>query len=151
MMKMRRWGLFLALALSFSLVMLNSSVLAGNISEPYPVQFLSFIQYHVVETNWDGDIYTRTIRLEVQNTSDQALSNVTVTIDGYPEHVTSSDNDILLRDMGPGATVIGNDVVEISVDMSRQNGSDLKLIWRVECDIDGERIMDETSVVETLE
>jgi len=60
MMKMRRWGLFLAL--SFSLVMLNSSVLAGNISEPYPVQFLSFIQYHVVETNWDEDIYTRTIR-----------------------------------------------------------------------------------------
>lgn len=137
--------------MSFFLFILNGLVLAGDISGPYPLSYLSFIKYHVVKSNWNGDIHTRTIKLEVHNTSDQTLSGVTALIDGYPEHVTSSDNQSSLGDIVPGATVISDDIVEISVDMSLQNGPSLKLIWQIDCDINGKHIMDETSVIETIE
>jgi len=142
---------FLALALSFSLVMPNTSVLAGDISEPYPMPFLSFVQYHAIETSWDGDIHTRTIRLGVRNTSDRTLLDVTAVIDGSPEHVTCSDNVSSLGNIDAGATAISNDTFQISVDMSQQSGSDLRLIWRIECDMGEEHIIDETAVIENLE
>lgn len=144
-------SIFLLLALSCFFCNPNNAALAGNISESHPLPFFSFIKYHVVDSYLDGNIYTRTIKLEVKNTSDQTISNTIALIDAYPEYVTCSGNNIDLGNIDPGGSVISNDAFQISVDMDQQNGSELKLIWRVECDTGGEHILDESSVVEVLE
>lgn len=149
-MKGKRRCLFI-IVLIINLFILNRVALPENLSEPYPLSFLSIVRYYVVESNWYGDINIRTLRLEVNNTTNQKISNIKAVIDGLPENVTSNDAEVVLGDMNGGETKLSNDTFQISVDMSPQRITNLKLIWKVECDINGERIIDETAVIETLQ
>lgn len=147
---MKRQFWFVVSCLGGFLLTLYGSCLAGNISEPHPLPFLSFVRYHVVESKSDGDIHERTLRLEVRNAFSKTLYNVKAQLDGLPENVASTDGEVIFSHIGAGAIAISNDPFQISVDMSQQSGGDLKLIWRIECDIDGEHVMGETEVVEDL-
>lgn len=117
---MKRRYLVLMLVLSSCLLMVNGSAIAGDVSEPYPLPFLSFMSYHVVESNWEGDIHTRTLKLEVANTLSQTLSNVKAVLDGLPENVTSVDTEVAFGNIDAGATAISNDTFQISVDKRQQ-------------------------------
>ena len=148
-LKISRFACLPALVcLLFNLTLNNA--FAGDISNPYPLSFLSFEGYHVIASQQDGSLITRTIKLEVRNTSGQTVSNCSVTLDGYPGHVTSSDTEVVLGDMAPGETIISSDTFEITIDEESQTSSELKLIWQVNCGMDGEEILDETAVIETL-
>ncbi len=147
----KRRCLVLMLVLSSFLLTVSGSAMGADLSEPYPLPFLSFLRYHVVESNWDGDMHIRTLKLEVGNTHSQTLFNVKAVLDGLPENVSSVDTEVAFGSIDAGATAISNDTFQISVDMSQQSGSDLRLIWRIECDLDGEHIIDETAVIENLE
>lgn len=145
----RMFSMLCVIAIVF--LLLSSSVFAGDVVEPYPLDVLSFVQYHVVESDLQGNILSRTIKLEVNNTSPYVLSNVSASLDGIPENITSNDTVVDLGDIAPGTTVVSSDTFYIAVDLSSQSTSGVKLIWKVEYDINGEHVMDETSVIETFQ
>lgn len=147
----RRRTFSMCCVIAIVLLFLSSSVLAGDIIEPYPLDFLSLVNYHVVDSNLNGQILSRSMSLEVRNKSPYLLSNVTASLDGLPENITSNDTVADLGNIGPGSTVISSDMFHMTVDLSKQSTSDVKLIWRVECDINGERFIDETSVIEKFQ
>ena len=148
-LKISRFAFLPALVcLLFNLTISNA--FAGDISNPYPLSFLSFEGYHVIAFQQDGSFTTRTIKLEVRNTSGETLSNCAATLDGNPDYVTSSDMEVVLGDIPSGETIISSDTFEITIDEESMTSSELKLIWQVNCSMDGEEILDETAVLETL-
>ena len=147
---MRAKFMVLFMVISGVFLLFNSYIVAGEISESYPLPFLSFEKYQVVESSQDGDILTRKIKIEVTNTSDKTLYNVTAMIDSSPDFANCSGSIISLGNISPGEKVIADDFVEVLVDTAKQDGAELRLIWRIECDLNGEHILDETGVIEDI-
>lgn len=123
---------------------------SADITEAYPLPFLGFVNYQVIDSNWDGDTLTRTIQIKVRNTSDMVLSNLKLTIDALPDYVTVSSTETTLGDLNPGSTGNSRDTFTISVDTSKQSQDGIRIIWQVECDSDGKHLFDETAVIEHL-
>jgi hypothetical protein len=124
---------------------------AGEVSNPHPLKDLSFLEYHVVDSTMDINTNVRNVKIEVKNISDYVLTNVIAKIDSAPEYVGYSDNVVAFESIAPGASAISADSVQVSIDMNQMQGTDLKLIWLVEYEKEGEYFMNETAVVETIE
>jgi hypothetical protein len=124
---------------------------AGEVSNPYPLEDLSFLAYHVVDSTMDINTNVRNVKIEAKNTSDYVLTNVIAKIDSAPEYVDYSDNVVVFESIAPGISAISGDSIQVSIDMNQMEGTDLKLIWLVEYEKQGEYFMNETAVVENIE
>ena len=111
-----------------------------EILEPQPMAFLSFIEYQIIDSNTSGNILTRTIKVTVQNTSDNLLSNISLTVDSYPNFATFSNTELYIDYMSPNQTITTVDTITFSVDQSQLTEDGLRLIWQVECDSDGDHL-----------
>jgi hypothetical protein len=127
-----------------------SFVCAKEVFEPYPLTFLSFISYQIVDSHLEGQIYTQEIKVQIRNMSQQKITNLSLFLDGTPENVKVSKSMLGFGDIEPGIMVLSNDSTTVSIDMTKQNEPKLKLIWRAECEMNGEHIMDETTVIEDI-
>jgi len=127
-----------------------STAYSGEITQPSPLPFLSFISYQTTDSKRTGDLLIRTVQVTVKNTSDRVLSIVKLSIDGHPNYVTVKNAKITIGDLNPGETVTSETTFSISVDTSKKSEKGVRIIWQVECDSNGEHLVNETAVVEYL-
>ena len=146
---MKRFGLRFLLILTLVFFVYNYAF-SGEINEPSPLSFLSFVSYQTLDSNIDGDVITRNIKIMVQNTSDSPIDNLKLTIDSYPQYITISSPQMNFSVIAPGTIVTSADAFIMSVDQSQIPEEGIRIIWQVECDIDGTHIFDETAVIEYL-
>ena len=146
---MRKSSIFCIMFFLFSGFFVND-LYSGEIIEYHPLPFLTFVDYEIIETNWDQDTVTRSLRVIVQNTSDEILSNVTLRIDSLPNYASITNTETSLGDITPGSIVKTTDTFIITVNTASMENNEFKIIWQVECDLNGEHILDETSVIEYL-
>jgi hypothetical protein len=123
-------------------------LLAANIHEPFPLKHIRFIEYQVIESNTGGNILTRTIKVIVQNTSNEILSNLKLIIDGLPNHVTVTNKEFSVPNLYPGNIAAINESIFMTIDLANIPPDGTRIIWQIECDVDGNDLFDETVVIE---
>ncbi len=104
----------------------------------------------MVESKTVGDVVTKKIKVKIKNTSDQVLNDFTAKIDSFPNYTSCSETILSFGSISPGDSSVSADSVELIIDTSRQSSNELRLIWQIESDINGDRIMDEAAVVENF-
>lgn len=134
------------------LLLISSQIAAvsGPINEPSPLSIISFKSYQEVESFLQGQILSRTFRVELSNDSAEELTNVRLLIDGAPDYVTILQGELYLGNISSGKTVISSQLIELTIDIDQVEENYVNLIWQVQCEVGGNDIFDETSVVEII-
>ena len=128
----------------------NTLAVGGEIFEPNPLNFIEFDSYQIVDSEINGTILTRLINVTIMNTTDKLINELTLTIDGIPNFATVIDPVIFIGTINPGERITANIPFTLSVDTSELTDDGLRIIWQIECVLDGKNIFDETVVIESL-
>jgi hypothetical protein len=134
----------------FTFFLFYNTSYSANIEEVSPLKFLKFVDYQVVNSVVNGNIITRSIKVIVQNTSENQLSNLSLNIDGLPDYVSMTNTEIFIGTINPGEIITTDSILVMVIDKSQLPDDGLRLIWRVECDSVFDHFMDETAIIDYL-
>lgn len=111
--------------------------------------YLLVEQYDIVDESLVGTERTREIALVVANLSNEVLRHVYLRIDSSPSHV-SSEGKAYFEEIQPGESPTSRTTLIYTVDLARQSGSELEVVWQIEFELGVERMIDEVAVVEPM-
>jgi len=127
----------------------SMSLRADQVQQKNESHILAIQEYRVVSSSNDKGNLARTIAVVVRNKTGGFLHHVYLRLDSKPAHVTGSGS-LYFPELAPGETRESNNTIEIIVDTSQQTTTDLELVWQIETEIDGEKIIDEIAVSEII-
>lgn len=128
----------------------------STISNAEPVQqlneseFLSIHEYETISSSFDGGKLTKTIVVVASNNTSAPLYHVYLYLDGMPSNVTR-EGWAYFPEMRPGELQESNTAIEYTIDLNRQESFELELIWQIKTEINGEQVIDEIAVVESIQ
>ena len=134
------------------LLFLTNIALSSEIIQKYGPPELVILDFVLVDSHQNGEILTRTFKIEVENKTDEPLYDVKFTLIHSSDQATVEEGEVYLGIMEPGQIVISSDGFVYSVDISKTALIPMiDLHWTVEYKDDkANHIIDESLFTETL-